>query len=486
VVSKLGNDVGKLAHQKVRGPKSVEPERKAEQAREIPSTPAAMPGVSKEVSDNLRAPAPEDKKSSVHARIAQLGKKSGAAVQHQVERFLENPAVQTVGHGIADVSAKGVNLSAQGLDVLVSTIGTGADFAADGIMAGGEKLDDLADVGRAKLKGAAENLREKSLGMIAEAERLMGDVDNLDESSKAEAQKMWASGQALKAVGERIDHFASSGQEEFKAYFAKGGSAVLKVVSDVFDGMAEVVHKGAKGLAAAVTVTGKFLKWLVGKDTLRSTAISVYGGLRMNAVSQKLNGGVGGGFFFPSFKDADELIASKARVPSKKSDKPPETYADCVVFDWGVSAASPVAGAGWNSRGGAGAGVNLYFIAATFNEMTERVFIGIPGVWGVTLGRDRERGSEVNFGNGVGLVGGPKLGAYATYGVAVHTPLLDPVNKYVTRPIAKCIVGITKAITGGAKWTYSRITGAHGNRGGPIDPPARNPDGDGDSHPLGE
>ncbi len=411
----------------------------------LPATPVAP--LSNEVVANLQGERPGEIRGGVHARIAQAGRASAAAVQRQVERFLANEHVQVVGDALVGATRSGVDLFADGADFLISAVGDGTDAVADGIVAGGERLDALADEGRAKLQATVDDLRARAGSLAAEAERILESADALDEARRLEVQQQWATGQVLAAVAGKIEELIHL--DEAKAFLAKGGSALFKVASDVFELVGEIVHKGAKALATGITVAGKFLKWLVGKDTLRSTAIAVFGGVRANLISQKLNAGVGGGLYFPSFKERD--ASGKA------------SYFDVIAFDWGVSACSPVAGAGWNSRGGAGAGVNLYFVSATFNAMTERVFIGIPGVWGVTLGRDRERGSEINFGNNVGLGGGESAGAYATYGVSLHTPLLDPVNKYVTRPIAKAIVHASRAVVDGATWVWQRVRGAPGD-----------------------
>lgn len=405
----------------------------------LPATPAAP--LSNDVVANLRGERPGQRQGGVHTRAAQLGADTAAALQRQVERFLANERVQVVGDALVGATRAGVDLFADGADFVLSTVGTGTDAVANGITAGGERLDALADEGRAKLQGTVNDLRERSGKLAAEAEALLANADALDEQRRVEAQQMWATGHLLGAVALKVE--ALIHKDEAKAFLAHGGSALFKVSSDVCEFVGEVMHKGAKALAAGITLTGKFLKWLVGKDTLRSTALTVYGGLRANLVSQSLNAGVGGGLYFPSFRKLEE---------SGKS-----SYFDVVAFDWGVSACSPVAGGGWNSRGGTGAGVNLYFVSATFNALSERVFIGIPGVWGVTLGRDVERGSEINFGNAIGLTGGGAAGTYATWGVAVHTPLLDPVNQYVTRPIAKVIVGLSKKVAEGAAWAWKKL-----------------------------
>lgn len=407
----------------------------------LPATPAAP--LSNEVVSNLQGERAGEVRTGVHARIAQTGRDSAAAVQRQIERFLANENVQVVGDALVGATRTGVDLFADGADFLISTVGDGTDAIADGIVAGGQRLDELADEGRAKLQRTVDDLRERASKLSAEAEGLLADAPALDEARRLEVQQQWATGQVLSAMAGKIEELIHL--DEAKAFLAKGGSALFKVASDVFEFVGEILHKGAKGLATGIAITGKFLKWLVGKDTLRSTAVTVFGGVRANLISQKLNAGVGGGLYFPSFKERDA------------SGK--ESYFDVIAFDWGVSACSPVAGAGWNSRGGAGAGVNLYFVSATFNEMSERVFIGIPGVWGVTLGRDKQRGSEINFGNNVGLAGGEAVGAYATYGVSLHTPLLDPVNNYVTRPIAKAIVHLSRAVADGATWVWQRVRG---------------------------
>jgi hypothetical protein len=401
----------------------------------LPATPAAP------LSQDIGDAGQRRGRSGVHARIAQMGKTSAAAVQAQVEKFISNANVQAVGDPLVDATRAGVDLAALGADFVLSNVGSAVDATAHAIVAGGEKLDELAAEGRKKMQVAIDDLRARSTSLAAEAEKLLENADALDEQRRTEAQQMWAAGNMLGATAARLEELIHL--DEAKAFLAYGGSALFKVTSDVFEMVCEVIHKGAKALAAGISMAGRFLKWLAGKDTLRSTAITVFGGVRMNLASEKLNAGVGAGLYFPSFKQKDE------------SGK--DSYFDVLALDWGASACSPIAGAGWNSRGGAGAGVNLYFISATFNSTTERVFIGVPGVWGVTLGRDTERGSEINFGSAVGLAGGPALGAYAGYGVSLHTPLLDPVNKYVTRPIAKVIVDISRGVADTARKVFAHV-----------------------------
>jgi hypothetical protein len=417
---------------------SAQPAGPAGAASALPITSAAP--ITREVAASLQGERAEGD-GGVSARIAQIGKSSAAAVKEQVDRFLADERVQTIGVGLHAATRGTVDVFADGADFLLSTVGDVGDGVGDAMIETGARLDRLADRGREKLQNAADDLRKRGQALQAEAEALLEKAGELDDKGRTEAQQMWASGQVLTAVATRLGELIHL--DEAKAFCARGGSALFKVTSDIFELVAEVVHAGAKGLAAGITLCGQFFKWLVGKDTLRSTALTFFGGLRVNAISQKLNAGFGGGIYFPSFKEKDG--------------KSPDSYCDAIAFDWGVSAASPVVGAGWNSRGGAGAGINLYFVSATFNDMTERVFIGVPGVWGVTLGRDKERGSEVNFGSSSGVAGGEKLGAYLSYGVSLHTPLLDPVNKYVTRPIAKVIVELGNAVLAAAKWTYRKV-----------------------------
>ena len=74
--------------------------------------------------------------------------------------------------------------------------------------------------------------------------------------------------------------------------------------------------------------------------------------------------------------------------------------------------------------------------SATASRMTATLSADATAA-GVTLGSDLERGSEISMGSAVGVDAASRVGAYATYGVTLHTPLLDPVNTFITRPIAQ-------------------------------------------------
>jgi hypothetical protein len=395
-----------------------------------PSTSAAP--LPSDVAQNLQLDRGGDGQKSVHARIAQLG----AASKEQAQRFLADVRVQQIGTGLKEEAREVIDFFAGQGDQWLSTVGEAADTLAAKLEASSANLEALADEGRAKLQSVVDQLRERAACMAKESERMRADA-----ATRPDGERAWATSEVLGAVAGEIERMIRA--DSMKEFLALGGRALFKITSDVLELAGEIAHAGAKGLAAGISVCGRFVKWLLGTDTLRSTGITVFGGVRVNCVSQKMNAGVGGGMYFPTFKAREQAGA--------------ESYFDMVAFDWGYSAASPVAGAGWNSRGGAGAGINLYFVSATFNDMTERVFIGIPGVWGVTLGRDKERGSEINFGNFFGLAGGEQLGAYASYGISLHTPLLDPVNKYVTRPIAMVIVGLSNAVARGAKAIWKKM-----------------------------
>lgn len=409
-------------------------------------------------------------RSGAQARAASLMMPS----RDRVEWFIQDGEVDAAGRALTDLTRSGVDLFADGADFVLSAVGGAADAIADATMGSGAKLDAVADEVRGKMQTSIDDLRERAATLGARAHVLLSGVEAFNDDRRIEAQQMWAAGELIGAVAARLETLIH--RDEAKALLAQGGTALFKVTSDLVDVVAELTHKGAKAAAVGITMAGRFLKWLAGKDTLRSTAITVFGGLRVNLVSEALNAGVGGGLYFPSFKERDAksaavkaaaaaAAAAAGAAPAEQAGDAKRTtdrktsYFDVIAFDWGASACSPVAGGGWNSRGGGGMGVNLYFVSATFNSMTERVFIGVPGVWGVMLGRDVERGSEINFGNNVGLAGGPDLGVYATYGVSLHSPLLDPVNKYVTRPIAKVIVQVSRKVADAATWSWQKLRG---------------------------
>jgi hypothetical protein len=229
----------------------------------------------------------------------------------------------------------------------------------------------------------------------------------------------------------------------------RGGSALFRVMAGGVDLFAELAHAGGKGLAAAISFVGKVAKKLVGSESLRSIGINVWGGVRLNLGTKKFNFGGSGTFFFPPLNSDDAQDGKSASGDATKD------YADAMFFDYGVGAATPAGGGGWSKKTGAGYGVNLFFLSASVSKMSESVFVGVPGVFGVTIGRDALRGSFTAFGGGTPLLGGAKLGLYASHGFAVHTPLLDPVNEKFTRPVAKTLTKVTEKIVGTFKTLWS-------------------------------
>jgi hypothetical protein len=361
-----------------------------------------------------------------------------------VERFLRDPRVQTVGLACTMAGKDAVNAVAQGASVVISSVGGAADLASMNLVVSGGLVNETADAARDRLLAVAADLTIRGDALVREAEAVRARGGVVSAQRKKEAEEAFATGHILSAVGTHLQSLVDP--SELLALCQTGGSLVMRIATGIVDGVAELAHAGLSAVGAGLTFAGRVLAQLFGSEALSSVGISVFGGLRAHVGSPQYNGGVGGALYFPP--------ANKA--PSTDG----QTYADAVVFNWGVSAATPVVSAGFSDRGGIGAGVNLIFIAASFNALTERVFVGIPGVWGVTLGSDLERGSEISVGASVGVDAASRVGAFANYGVTLHTPLLDPVNKFVTRPIAKVVVTAAEGVKDAAVAVWRAVRSA--------------------------
>ncbi len=367
---------------------------------------------------------------ALHTRAQAMLEGAAKTTSTAVERFLDDPRVQTVGLACTMAGADAVNAVARGASVVVSSVGGAADQAALSLVVSGGLVNETTDAARDRLLAVAVDLTIRGDAMVREAEAVRARGGVIHAQRKKEAEQAFATGHVLSAVGTHLRTLVDP--SELVALCQTGGSLVLRIATGVVDGVAELAHAGLSAVGVGLTFAGRVIASLFGREALSSVGVSVFGGLRAHVGSPQYNAGVGGALYFPPAKRASLHDG--------------QTYADAVVFNWGVSAASPVVSAGFSDRGGVGAGVNLVFVAASFNALTERVFVGIPGVWGVTLGSDLERGSEISMGSAVGVDAASRVGAYATYGVTLHTPLLDPVNTFITRPIAKVVVATAEGL----------------------------------------
>jgi hypothetical protein len=365
-----------------------------------------------------------------------------------VERFLRDPRVQTVGLACTMAGKDAVNAVAQGASVVISSVGGAADAAALNLVVSGVRVNETADAARDRLLAVAADLTIRGDALVREAEAVRARGGVVSAQKKREAEQAFATGHVLSAVGTHLQTVVDPA--ELVALCQTGGSLVLRIATGVVDGVAELAHAGLAAVGIGLTFAGRVLASLFGSEALSSVGISVFGGLRAHVGSPQYNAGIGGAFYFPPAN----------KTPSTDG----QIYADAVVFNWGVSAATPVVSAGFSDRGGVGAGVNLVFFAASINALTERVFVGIPGVWGVTLGRDLERGSEISVGSAVGVDAASRVGAFATYGVALHTPLLDPVNKLITRPVARAVVAAADVVKETSQLVWRAVRSASASR----------------------
>jgi len=359
-----------------------------------------------------------------------------------VRRFLEDERTHTVGQRLVDALAKGVNTVEPGVDFVVSTVGHTFDAIGETVEVAGTEMAAKVGLMRQRFHGAADSLRTAANEMTAWA-----DSQVAERAQTAEAARAHQSAEVIAALADELDavvELPSAGE-----MLVRGGGALFRVLAGGVDVFAELAHAGLGGVAAAISFVGKVAKKLVGSESLRSIGINVWGGIRLNLGSKKLNFGGTGTLWFPP------LHADDAQDGKSTQGDPTKDYADSMFFDYGVSASTPAGGGGWSKSIGAGYGVNLFFLSASVSEKSESIFVGVPGLFGVTIGRDTLRGSYTAFGGGTPLLGGAKLGLYASHGFAVHTPLLDPVNDYVTRPAAKALTKVTEKVIGTFKQLWS-------------------------------
>jgi hypothetical protein len=224
----------------------------------------------------------------------------------------------------------------------------------------------------------------------------------------------------INAAGARADRFVS-----------KTGERADRAAEKLRAASTHLQHVGAgKIIAAPVDAAGKIVHSVAGKDTLRNTSLLVFGGLRVGAFH--FNAGATGMQYIPSM-----ALAEKAG-----------SFSGAMQFRYGADVQSPVGGVGWSTRGKASATVNLLVISASYDTTGECVFVGIPGVMGVTLGTDVERGSFVTLRASIPLTPLLFFGPMAMVGGTFYTPLLDGVNRVFTRPVAKAL---SKAVRRAAK-----------------------------------
>jgi hypothetical protein len=411
------------------------------QATAAATDPAKLSG---DVVQNLSADpgAPEGAAGPHAVRAAAM-----ASPTDDVRGFLEDERTQSVGGRLLDWVGKQVEAGEDKVDFVVGGIGEAVDAVAGAIELKGAELDAQAGLMRDRFHTASDQLRSVADELKAWAD---GEVEG---RKAAEIERAAATGRTLAAVADELDAVVSL--PSANEMLVRGGSALFRVMAEGVDVFAELAHAGLKGVGAAVSFVGKALGKLLGKDSLRATGINVWGGIRLNVGSKKFNVGGSGSLFFPP------LNADDARDATGEGDR----YWDAMVFDYGVGGATPAGGLGWSKKGGKGWGVNLFFLSAGVSEISESVFVGIPGVFGVTVGRDALRGSFTAFGGSTPLLGGAKLGLYASHGFAVHTPLLDPVNKYFTRPVAKAITKTTEKVVGGVKLLWNGMRSLLGGSG---------------------
>lgn len=211
--------------------------------------------------------------------------------------------------------------------------------------------------------------------------------------------------------------------ESLRATLNRGGEAVRHALEDNAASRA-AGQALQRTLGPLVDALGQQLDERVQSRVLRNTALLLGSGLRLNIPGVNLNGGVWGNVFLPSVE-----LAKRAQGASK-----------ALYLNYGADVESPIGGLGWGRRGKASAVVNLFFVTASFDEKQQVIFLGVPGIFGVTLGRDVERGSYLTLQNAIPLTPLLFFGPLWTQALELYTPLLDPVIEHLVRPLAGAIV----------------------------------------------
>ncbi len=208
-----------------------------------------------------------------------------------------------------------------------------------------------------------------------------------------------------------------------RARINQGGEAVRHAVEDN-----PLARRAAAELKAALgPLADRVGRWLdlhlKGRVT-RNSSVLFGSGLRLNLPGLNLNGGTWANLYLPSVE-----LARQAGGASR-----------AVYVNYGADVDSPIGGLGWGRRGKANTEVNLFSVNASFDEKQQVLFLGVPGLFGVTLGRDVERGSYLTLLSAVPLTPLLFFGPLWTQSVDLYTPLLDPVIERVVKPLAGAIV----------------------------------------------
>lgn len=217
--------------------------------------------------------------------------------------------------------------------------------------------------------------------------------------------------------------------DQLRATLNRAGEAARHALEDnaVARGVGEAL---SRTLAPLVDRLGAVLDRHVRGRVLRNSSLLVGTGLRLNIPGVNINGGTWANLYLPSVE-----LANQAGAASK-----------AVYLNYGADIESPLGGVGWGRRGKASAVVNLFFLTASFDEKQQVIFLGVPGIFGVTLGRDVERGSYLTLQNAIPLTPLLWFGPLWTQAFELYTPLLDPVIEHVVRPLAGAIVKGVNAV----------------------------------------
>ncbi|OGQ89304.1 MAG: hypothetical protein A2289_24790 [Deltaproteobacteria bacterium RIFOXYA12_FULL_58_15] len=232
---------------------------------------------------------------------------------------------------------------------------------------------------------------------------------------------------AAKIIGEVADHLSNSiANEDQEKAKQQGVDLALKIRRKGLNLVGRFTHTGRAlkrgGLTFVARTTKKFFQ------SLRKTSVNVI--MSFGAGNYLLNDRIYASMYFPSLEESTNN----------------GSYTDSMYLDYGNALDSMVPYVAWGRRGRTAAGVNIGFFSAFYDDKQYGIWVGWPGVWGVSLGKDSERGAYTSFGTSLPVPLCPLLFFFPGTGVKVYSPFLNPLEK-LGRPAAKFMVKLVGEAT---------------------------------------
>jgi len=334
----------------------------------------------------------------------------------------------------------------------IQAIGRNVDRAVSATETRVQALSQSADRSYAEAMSAVRQLRHLARDVDQWAQKAPEDPSVRGDATPQDVATGALAGKVYLAMANELERIAQSPNS--RKLLGNLGETALQIAADGLEIQATLLHAGKRTVGSLLTFAGRCAQAIFGGEALRQSALHFSGSIKMNAISHAFNAGPGFSIFLPSIEAAEKA----------------GSYYDAMVMSYGASAATPVMSAGWDRRSKVGANINLIFLAASFNEKSESVFVGVPGFFGVIIGKDVERGSYVCLAQGVPFLGTPALGAFAGWSVAAFSPAFDGLNKWITRPVARAIGTTANAVSAGAGWVvnHAKELFGYGEKGAPA------------------